>query len=116
MYQWPISGSRYLLNLFIEDVKKSGRVLVNLASMDIQPSFDWKRVEKEVLVITPEFKMWKKGKLDTVTIYAKMARGEMTRFILKNRIEEPEALKAFTWEGFRFDPERSEDNKLVFMC
>ena len=101
---------------FIEEVKKSGGVLVNLASMDIQPSFDWKRVEKEVQVITPEFKMWKKGKLDTVTIYAKMARGEMARFILKNRIEEPEALKAFAWEGFRFDIERSVDDKLVFIC
>lgn len=26
----------------------------------------------------------------------------MTRFILKNRIEQPEELKNFEWEGFRF--------------
>nr|WP_321373686.1 peroxide stress protein YaaA [uncultured Bacteroides sp.] len=101
---------------FIEDVKNSGGVLVNLASMDIQPSFDWKHVEKEVRVITPEFKMWKKGKLDTVTIYAKMARGEMTRFILKNRIEEPEVLKAFTWEGFAFNQGLSDESRYVFTC
>lgn len=105
-----------LTQSFIEDVKKSGGVLINLASMDIQSSFDWKLLEKEVRVITPEFKMWKKGKLDTVTIYAKMARGEMTRFILKNRIENPEELMAFTWEGFTFAPEHSADNRMVFIC
>lgn len=105
-----------LTQSFIEDVKKNGGVLVNLASMDIQSSLDWKLLEKEVRVITPEFKMWKKGKLDTVTIYAKMARGEMTRFILKNRIEKPEELMAFTWEGFTFAPEHSADNRMVFIC
>ena len=33
--------------------------------------FDWKRVEQEVQVITPEFQVWKKGKLTTVVVYAK---------------------------------------------
>ena len=45
--------------------------------------FDWKRVEQEVQVITPEFQVWKKGKLTTVVVYAKMCRGELTRFIIK---------------------------------
>lgn len=99
---------------FIEEIRKSGGVLVNLASMDVQPSFDWKTMEKEITVITPEFKMWKKGKLETVTIYAKMARGEMTRFILKNRIDESEDLKGFSWEGFSFNAELSDERRLVF--
>ncbi len=100
----------------VKEVKKNGGVLINLASMDVQPSVDWKLIEEKVRVITPEFKMWKNGNLETVAIYAKMARGEMTRFILKNRIEDPEALKAFTWEGFTFDPDYSDDNRLVFIC
>jgi len=105
-----------LTRSFVKDVKKNGGVLINLASMDIQSSFNWKLLEQEVRVITPEFKMWKKGKLDTVTIYAKMARGEMTRFILKNRIENPEELKVFDWEGFTFNSELSEENRYVFIC
>ena len=46
-------------------------------------------------VITPEFQVWKAGHPKTVVIYAKMCRGEMTRFIVKNRLECPEELKSF---------------------
>lgn len=67
--------------------------------MDLQPSFDWKKVEQSVRVITPDFKVWKNGKAETIVIYAKMARGQMTRYIVKNRITNPDALKDFTWEG-----------------
>ena len=52
--------------------------------------------------------------LATVVIYAKMCRGEMTRFILKNRIEDIESLKSFEWEGFTFDEALSQDNRLIF--
>lgn len=62
--------------------------------------FDWKRVESEVRVVTPEFHVWKNGKLATIVVYTKMSRGEMTRFILKNKIGNPEELKGFSWEGF----------------
>ena len=45
-----------------------------------------------------------------VVIYAKMCRGEMTRFIVKNRLECPEELKSFSWEGFVWDEIRSTEN------
>jgi cytoplasmic iron level regulating protein YaaA (DUF328/UPF0246 family) len=38
----------------------------------------------------------------------------MTRFILKNRIEDIESLKSFEWEGFTFDEALSQDNRLIF--
>lgn len=100
----------------IEDVKAAGNVnvLVNLASQEIQPAFDWKQVEESVRVITPEFKTWKNGEYKTVVIYTKMARGEMTRFILKNRITEPEALKSFRWGGFMFNDSLSVGDNWVF--
>lgn len=43
-----------------------------------------------------------------------MCRGEMLRYIIKNRIENPEDLKAFTWEGFAYDEGRSTDEHLQF--
>ena len=76
--------------------------------------FDWKRVEQEVQVITPEFQVWKKGKLTTVVVYAKMCRGELTRFIIKNWIENPGDLKGFKWEGFSFDAGYSTDTHYLF--
>lgn len=103
-----------LTDYFISEIKKQGGVLLNLASGEMKDLFDWKRVEQEVRVVTPDFQVWKGGDLKTIVIYAKMCRGEMVRFIIKNRIERSEDLKAFTWEGFALDESRSADNHLQF--
>ncbi len=104
-----------LTDRFIEDICSAGGVLCNLASEEMKGLFDWARVEREVTVVTPEFHTWKNGKLATVVVYTKMARGEMTRFILKNRIDSVEALKAFVWEGFEWNEQRSDARRLVFI-
>ena len=53
-------------------------------------------------------------RLKTVVVYTKMCRGEMTRYILKNRIGDPQQLKAFEWEGFRQDAALSKADDWVF--
>lgn len=105
-----------LTDLFIEEIKQNGGILFNVASKEMQELFNWKKVEKEVCVVTPKFKVMKNGKPASVTIYEKMCRGEMTRFILKERIESIDALKLFAWEGFRFCPDLSSDKELLFLC
>lgn len=102
-------------DLFIREVKAAGGVLINLAASDVLPSFDWKRVRQEVRVITPEFKIWRDGKPKAIVIYLKMARGRMARYIIKNQIENPEVLKAFSWEGFCFDESLSTENQWIYM-
>ena len=104
-----------LTDCFIEEIKKRGGILVNLASGEMKDLFDWKRVESEVRVVTPDFQVWKGGKLKTVVIYAKMCRGEMVRYIIKNRIGCPEDLRDFSLEGFTFDEGLSTDNHLQFV-
>lgn len=103
-----------LTDLFIDDIKQQGGVLVNLASGEMKGLFDWKRVEREVRVVTPDFQVWKGGQLKTVVIYAKMCRGEMVRYIVRNRIDHPDALRAFEWEGFRLDEAHSTADHLLF--
>lgn len=103
-----------LTDVFIEDIKNAGGILCNLASDEMKSLFDWKRVEREVRVLTPEFHVWKNGKLATIVVYTKMSRGEMTRFILKNKIENPDELKQFSWEGFEYDEALSDEKKFVF--
>ena len=104
-----------LTDFFIESIKSQGGVLVNLASEEMKSLVDWKRVCNEVRVITPEFYTMKNGKLAAVTVYAKMCRGEMTRHIIKKRIENPDDLKTFEWEGFVFDESRSTANDFFFV-
>lgn len=106
--------SPLLTDYFIRAIKKEGGILVNLASAEMKELFDWKKVEREVRVITPEFQVWKGDVLKTVVMYAKMCRGEMTRFILKNRIEDSETLRSFSWEGFTLDEAHSTSDHLLF--
>ena len=63
---------------------------------------------------TPEFRVREGDRLKTVVVYTKMCRGEMTRHILKNRIGDPQQLKAFEWEGFRLNPTLSKADDWVF--
>ena len=103
-----------LTEYFITEIKKQGNLLINLASAEMKDLFHWKEVTRAVEVVTPEFMVYKNGKPTAVVIYAKMCRGEMTRFILKDRIEDIESLKSFEWEGFTFDEALSQDNRLIF--
>lgn len=99
---------------FLSEIRKNGNILFNLASGEMKLLFDWKEIESSVTVITPQFKVWKNGKRTTVVIYTKMARGAMTRFIIKNKIEKPDDLKAFSWEGFSFNEELSDEKNFIF--
>lgn len=103
-----------LTEAFISAIRRQGGVLVNLASAEMKKLFDWKAVEQHTRVVTPDFHTLKGGKLKSVTVYAKMCRGEMVRLLLKKRIEDPEELKAFDWEGYRFRPEHSTENRWTF--
>ena len=104
-----------LTDYFIEEIKNCGGVLINLASAEMKDLFDWEKVCREVQVVTPEFYTLKNRKPTTVVIYAKMCRGEMTRFILKNRIAHPEQLKEFEWEGFSYCKTSSNKNTFRFI-
>ncbi len=104
-----------LTERLIADVEAAGGVLVNLASREIRQSLDWARVNKSVRVVTPEFKVCKGDSFKTIVIYAKMMRGIMSRYILKNRITSPDEIVAFSAEGFHFSPMLSKAGNPVFI-
>ena len=105
-----------LTDVLIESVQKAGGILCNLASNEMKNLFDWKRVSKEVEIVTPEFKVAKNGKLVSSSVYAKMGRGEMTRFIIKNRLQSPDDLTAFTGlTNFAYDASISTPENPIFI-
>ncbi|SFJ78769.1 peroxide stress protein YaaA [Myroides guanonis] len=91
---------------------KEGELLVNLASNEYFSAVD-KKTLKGVLV-TPEFKELRNGKLKTISFFAKKARGMMVRFIIDNDIETLEGLKDFNLEGYTFSEVDSKKNNLIF--
>lgn len=98
----------------ISAVQKTGGVLVNLASLDVLGALRMDLIAKDVRVISPEFKELRKGKYETIRTYAKIARGKMCGEIILKRIESPETLKQFEWNGFSFNPEISDDKNYIF--
>ena len=103
-----------LTSQLIEDIKKAGGVLINLASLDILPALETKRLAEAVTIITPEFKSLKGGKYETIRTYTKMARGAMANYILTNKICDPQLLKEFTFREFAFNKEQSTDQNYIF--
>lgn len=89
-----------------------GELLINLASNEYFSALDAKALKASV--ITPEFKDYKDGKLKMISFFAKKARGLMVRYIIENNVETIEQLKGFDAEGYRFDANLSQGNKLVF--
>jgi hypothetical protein len=57
----------------------------------------------------------KDDKEKIVSFYAKKARGAIARFIIQNRLTEIDKLKSFNIGGYAYQPNQSDDNKLVYV-
>ena len=102
-----ISG---VLNKQLKRLKSQS--LINLASNEYFKSVDTESLNAEVF--TPVFKDWKNGKYKIISFFAKKARGRMSAYIIKNRLSEPEELKAFDWDGYQYDEKLSGGREFVF--
>lgn len=91
---------------------EKGDLVVNLASNEYFKAIQKKGLKPELLDIA--FKQYKDGKLKTIGLMAKRARGLMADFIIKNKITKKEDLLNFEEGGYKFDPELSKDNNWVF--
>ena len=89
------------------------KVLINLASNEYFNAVDKKLLDTEI--ITPVFKDYKNGKYKIISFYAKKARGLMSAYIIKQRIEDPAKLKKFNTAGYRFDKDSSDAKQWVFL-
>jgi hypothetical protein len=54
-------------------------------------------------VVTPQFKEMKKGKFRIISFYAKKARGLMARYIIQNRIQNPNDIRSFNLDGYSYN-------------
>ncbi|WP_289120300.1 YaaA family protein [uncultured Porphyromonas sp.] len=100
----------------IEAVKRAGGTLLFLASDEMRGLFHWAEVERAVRVITPTFLVRQPtGRLKQIVVYTKMARGAMAGEVIRQRLEDEEALRMLTPEGFVFAPEESTDRDWTFV-
>lgn len=98
------------LNAQLKKIKS--KTLINLASNEYFKSVKPKELDAEI--ITPAFKEYKNGDYKMIGIYAKKARGLLSRYIIQNKLKDPEDIKKFDEEGYRFNKKLSKGNNWVF--
>ena len=98
------------LNTLIDEQKHSA--IINLASNEYAKAIDKKQINVPWIEI--DFKEFHNNKYQTIGIYAKRARGMMVRFIAENKLDTPEKVKDFNYNGYRFNPELSNDKSFCF--
>lgn len=102
-----------ITDLINEDLAAAkSELLVNIASDEYYKSVKESKIQAEI--IKPVFLDQKNGKYKVISFYAKKARGLMARFIIENKLERAEDLKAFNSEGYYFDADSSLKGELVF--
>lgn len=101
------------INKAINTILKEEKTLINLASNEYFKSVQSKNIKGDI--ITPIFKEQRGDDFKIISFSAKKARGLMTAFIIKNQIENPEDIKAFSEENYNFHEGLSKEKEWVFV-
>jgi cytoplasmic iron level regulating protein YaaA (DUF328/UPF0246 family) len=111
LYQYWRDGLSKALNVQAGEIGTD--VLINCASQEYFGAVDLKALK--LRIVTPMFMEDKSGTPKIVSFFAKKARGAMARFIVQQRLGDPDALKDFDSGGYEFRPDLSTPDKPVFL-
>lgn len=90
------------------------RVIVNLASKEYARAVE-PYIGQQDMFLTVVFAEMAGDRLKQKGTYAKMARGEMVRFLAEEGADTPERMKEFCALGYRFCEERSDADTYIFV-
>jgi uncharacterized protein len=91
------TGSKFVLNLASQEYFRS-----------VRPS------DLVCSVVSPVFKEIKNGQPKVITLFAKIARGTMAAWAMKNKVKTPKKLVEFAEDGYRYDAGSSTPEVPVF--
>lgn len=106
-------GDRIAAALVADAAEAGTDVLVNCASVEYFTAAD--RPALTLRVVTPAFLEDHPDGPRVMSFWAKQARGAMARFIVQNRLRDPDALIGFDAGGYRYRPEMSTPDRPVFL-
>ena len=93
--------------------KQQTPLLLNLASNEYFKAVDKRKLQAEITNVF--FQQRKEGKLCTVAIHAKKARGALANYIIKNRLQNIAEITEFSYNGYSYNSLMSTDNNLYFI-
>ena len=103
----------YWGDLLYRSVIDDSRIIINLASKEYSKCIE-KYLTPQDRYISVTFCEASGDKMVTKGTYAKMARGEMVRFMAENNIENPLDIKKFDRLGYSFRFDLSSETEYVF--
>lgn len=113
-----LGGTRNLYEYWgrriFDELTKDSDLIVNLASKEYSKVVE-KYLTPKVRYITCIFGEKTEGKIKTKGTRAKMARGEMVRYLAERRADQAEQLKEFKGLGYCFVPGASTEDTYVFL-
>lgn len=101
------------LTKLLEKETQKDEIIVNLASNEYAKAVQFKNLKRTA--ITPHFKEFKNGESKIVMIFAKHARGAMSRYLIQNELSTIEDLKGYNVDGYSFDEKQSTETDWVFV-
>ena len=106
-------GDRLVDSLNEEHSARPASAILNLASNEYFKAVPTKKLKAPL--VTAVFQEIREGKPRTIGFLAKKARGMMARYVIKNRIDEPQGLKGFHDAGYGYCDDLSSADRLVFV-
>lgn len=97
-----------------EEQAQGGRLIVNLASKEYSKCVE-KYLAPEDIYLTIVFGELTDGRVRQKGTYAKMARGEMVRYLAEHNVETPDGIKGFDRLGYQFEEKLSGDREYIFL-
>ena len=105
-------GDKVAKALNVQAAGHKDPTLVNCASQEYFGVVDPKALK--LPVVNVRFVEEKDGEAKVISFYAKKARGLMARYAIDHRIETASDLRAFDSDGYRFQPQASNESEWVF--
>lgn len=99
------------LNADLKSIRSNA--VINLASSEYFKSVNAAKLKARV--VTPVFKDKVGSGYKMVMVFAKQQRGAMARYIIRHRLMDPDAIKAYDGDGYRFAADESSANEWVFL-
>lgn len=117
--KFPVGKNKNLYEFWKKDITKTlneeledDELFLNLASVEYFKAIDAKALK--VPVVNVSFKEFKNGEYKNIAIFAKLARGLMSRYVIDTNAKTVDDVKGFNYEGYGLSEELSSEKELVF--
>lgn len=108
---WGDAVNEYLS----KKLRKGDKTIINVASKEYAKVVRKNKLPKGIRIIDIQFLQQENDDFKQIVVHSKKARGLLSRYIIKNRLVDPEEVKGFDYEDYFFYPSLSKEDSWVFV-